>query len=625
MKKKLRIGITAVGAAVLSGIFFWVLMMYMRPMDDAVYDLSMTWSQESEGAPDDWVYDQKGWTVFTQEGDTITELEPDGYGSFFALGEPGQTFYYSRVMTEKLDDATIQAGGADRNIAVFLDGMLLYTDCPELDNRIGALHLPMSGFSREDVQVKLPSDYVGKTLTIAQSTEPIPDFPDAPSLDSPIKVYPLAVTLYSGYAYESSLIAESFQTAVPTALIFAMGVVLLGAMVWQAVSRIPDIHLLFVSLTAFLWMAREMLRAPFFYRYFGASVPGEQLVQDVPLFVLLLFVSAKLSSWRRIAGWCVAAVHMAVLLAEIILEESGHLTLEFITWSPAAGLFGLLTVLGLTFLEWKQKKLFGRLFSVLSGAGVVLYWIVVAACAVAGHSLLSFVSMAYFRNILQMIMMLAGLIAVAAEFVYGEVSRRLETQLLLQRSELTQRNYESIQRQHEEILMLRHDMAKHMHMLRRMTQEETVAEYLDSLIGEQKKIHPVLQSGNEIVDIILNGKLMEASEVGIEIRIVNGSAPEKLMVPDKDLCALLMNVMDNAVKAAGVSGVSEPYIELDLHISGNFFVFTCENPTGHEEPKSKQQGLGLKIMQQITARYGILMESRHDTDHYMVTVAIPLM
>lgn len=51
--------------------------------------------------------------------------------------------------------------------------MLIYTDCPELDNRIGYLQLPYLDYDREDpLLVTLPLDYAGKTLTIAQSTEP---------------------------------------------------------------------------------------------------------------------------------------------------------------------------------------------------------------------------------------------------------------------------------------------------------------------------------------------------------------------------------------------------------------------------------------------------------------------
>ena len=43
-----------------------------------------------------------------------------------------------------------------------------------------------------------------------------------------VTVWPCAVTLYCGYAYESALVAESFQTAVPAALAFAAGTLLLA-------------------------------------------------------------------------------------------------------------------------------------------------------------------------------------------------------------------------------------------------------------------------------------------------------------------------------------------------------------------------------------------------------------
>ena len=72
----------------------------------------------------------------------MTELAPDGFGGFNRLEEPGQTFYFSRVLTENLDSPILRLETADRTFAVFLDGALLYTDCPELDNRIGCLRLP---------------------------------------------------------------------------------------------------------------------------------------------------------------------------------------------------------------------------------------------------------------------------------------------------------------------------------------------------------------------------------------------------------------------------------------------------------------------------------------------------
>lgn len=619
MNKNIRIAAAAGLALLLCGIFLTVLLWFIRPMADASFDLSLGWG-DSEGMPDGWVYDQKGWELFTQQGDVRTPLEADGYGGFTGC-PPGETFYYGRVLTEEMDNPTLHIGGAYRHnsLSVFLDGALLYTDCPQEDNRIGYLRLPMEETTREAAAVTLPRDYLGKTLVIAESTYTEPEIPG-----KAFTVYLSPVTLFCGYSYESGLIASSFQTAVPSSLLFAAGVVLLVMFVWQATARFPDLNLLFASLAAFLWMANRMQMSGFYSRYYGDALAGGLPMRKLSLVSLLLFLSMRLSGWRRLVGLGVTGAALAVTLTETGLLACGHLTLDFVQYSPLAGLLGLGALLALTASEWNRKKLFGRLLVVLTGAGMVIFGAVAAICALAGHSLLEFAGAGYFERILQIIVMAAGMAAATTEFLRAELSRKLETKLLLQRSELTQKNYEAMHRQHEEILMLRHDLTKHITLLRGMTHEEAVADYLDGLIGEQKKIRPVVQSGNEILDIILNGKLADAVDAGIEVSITNAKAPAVLPMPEKDLCALMMNIMDNALKAARQLSGGTQYIQIDLHTSGNFLVFTCENSAGEDPKAIEGQGLGLKIMRQTAERCDCLLETKPGPGHYMVTVAIPL-
>ena len=228
MKKWTRLG-AAILTLTLCLMFGVLLLNCMKPMEDRAYDLSLMWA--GEAMPEDWVYDQKGWTVFTQEGDAVTELDPDGFGGFDRLDELGQTFYFSSTLSEDVDSPTLRLDATISSVAVFLDGALLYTDCPELNNHIGDLRLPMLEWYREEpVLVTLPQNYQGKILTIAQSTDPSGGELAEPSTT----VWPCAVTLYCGYAYESALVAESFQTAVPAALAFAAGMLLLALFLWQA-------------------------------------------------------------------------------------------------------------------------------------------------------------------------------------------------------------------------------------------------------------------------------------------------------------------------------------------------------------------------------------------------------
>ena len=614
---------------VLCVVFAAALLVYARPMEDAVYDFSMACSGET--IPADWVYDQKGWTVFTQEGETVTELSPNGFGGFTGLPVSGQTFYFSRTMTEALDSPTLRLDAANRNVAVFLDGKLLYTDCPELDNRIGELTLPMLEWDRtEPVVVTLPADYAGKTLTIAQSTDLIGEKQEPDST-----VWPCAVTLYCGYAYESGLIAESFQTAIPAACFFLAGAFLLAVFVWQAFRGKADVGLVCAAVMAFLWLTARMDMTSFALFYFG-QLPVDLALQcrEFALTALLAFLSSRLTGPRRVILAVLTGAQGIAALAYLILQLTGSLFFGFLSVMYAVGLGALLAGLVCGFWERRRGSWFFRLFCPLTAAGIVLWGIAVCVLPTwrsAVWQQLTLGSFPFFLWPLMLLTLVAALAVAVAEAVRKEVARRTEARLLSERQELAQASYETMRRQHQQVMMLRHDMAKHLSLLRQMTGETEVADYLDELIGQNEKIRPVLQSGNQMLDIILNGKLTAAADAGIKIEIARMQAPEKLPLSDAELCSLLVNIMDNAVAAAAAPGVEQPYIRLDAHLKNGFFVFSCKNSATQEwmqatktqntEPK---HGLGLKIIRQISQRYGDLMETERGPDSYKVTLAIAL-
>ena len=111
MKQKIRITAAVAIALAISAAFTIALLVYTQPMEEASYNLSLGW--EGEAIPEDWSYDDKGWTAFTQENDIVTKLHPDGFGGFEGLGHPGQTFYYSRTMHEDLDSPILRIDTTD--------------------------------------------------------------------------------------------------------------------------------------------------------------------------------------------------------------------------------------------------------------------------------------------------------------------------------------------------------------------------------------------------------------------------------------------------------------------------------------------------------------------------------
>lgn len=190
---------------------------------------------------------------------------------------------------------------------------------------------------------------------------------------------------------------------------------------------------------------------------------------------------------------------------------------------------------------------------------------------------------------------LAALISATAEAIRNELLRYSEKRLMERHQELALASYENIQRQHEEVMMLRHDMQKHFTALRAMTNDTEITEYLDGLINDNEKIRPVVQSGNKMFDLILNSKLADAAAKNIRVQIIRADVAEKLPLSNSELCSLIMNILDNAIAAA--SQVKKHLqIDLDMHLKGAFFVFSCTNSANPSFVKSAQDDTSLPSM-----------------------------
>ena len=615
MKRWVKFAAAAVLTLVLFTASGALLLKCMKPMEDRAYDLSLVWA--GEAIPEGWVYDQKGWAVFTQEGDTVTGLAPNGFGGFDRLDELGQTFYFSRVLSEDVDSPTLRLDTGNSTVTVFLDGAVLYTDCPELDNRIGYLRLPtLERYREEPVLVTLPQNYAGKTLTVAQSSDPF-----GGELQEPVMtVWPCAVTLYCGYAYESALVAESFQAAVPAALAFAAGTLLLTLFTAQTFRGKPDFGTLCGALLAFFWLARRLDLSLLPNVPLGPlPVDAAGLARELSLTLLLVFLAFRLTERRRVAICLCAGVQGITVAVYVAMQIMGQLTLYLVLALSAISLAGLVAALVCGVLEWKRNWFF-HCFCPLTAAGAIT-WAALGYWRFDGHS------SGMLLWPLAGIMTAAALVTALAEAVRRETARRTEARLLAQRNELAQDSYKALRRQNEQVMMLRHDMMKHFQVLRQTVTDEKSAAYLDELIGENEKIRPVVQSGNEMLDVILNSKLSAAADAGIAVEIARMKAPDKLPLTDAELCSLMMNLLDNAVEGASAPGVERPYIKLDFSVKEHFFAISCKNSTTMEHIQKETapgRGLGLKIIKQIVARYDDLLETEYGTDYYSVKLAIPL-
>lgn len=178
----------------------------------------------------------------------------------------------------------------------------------------------------------------------------------------------------------------------------------------------------------------------------------------------------------------------------------------------------------------------------------------------------------------------------------------IEQQLAAQQSHMRE-----AQLRYDATRTFRHDFKNHLFVLGgllRAGKEQQALEYLGKLETMADSLAFPASTGNAAVDALLSGKLALAREQGIRTEC-HLAIPNPCPVGETELCALLFNAIDNAMKACAVMEPEEPRF---LRISGGqhsgFFVLEVENSRQASGAYPKGSGLGLPGIEAIAGQYG---------------------
>ncbi len=645
----LKILIPVAAAALLCGLFVPVLLTYTHPLKNDIYDLSVSSVKERTQQVES-KEDANGWTAFLMEGEEKTSLFYDGIEGFTGIERPGQTFYYSRVMDQEVDDPTLRIGVVNRNVSVFLDGQLLYTDCPDEDNRIGYLTLPMKEWDEESpLVVALPSHYLGKTLTIAQSTGPS----EKQNMD--MTAYPCSVVLYCGYASESALIADAASNSLPAMAFFLFGFFSLLLMVFQTFSGKLDWGMFFPAACFFLLRVSQVADAPYYHKYFpwsreGTGIDLNNLGYLLSSTSILLFLCTRMDRPFRLPLGLSLLVQVIAVLAHVWYqyrhpELPGFLKYHLLFFSNFYTLLLFLAVTVLAFLNWKRKNRFYSVFCITAGITAGGFAAFLAAGALLGSDypggLFSRLSQVDYSNTVlplrgfRILFLICAFVSVLFEFIWYQKQTSAERTAILLKEKMAQDSSIYIKQQVKQTAILRHDINRHLLALQELLadgQSKRASDYAAAVSEQLATLQPILSTGNYMIDILFNSRLLSAADTGIKVSVERAEAPASLPLGDTDLTSLLLNALDNAIQAAAESSEKPPYLRLDLHIKGRFFYVSLENSKSNEPSAGKinkkrtveLHGYGILIMKNIVEKYGGILETKELPGKFRTAFAIPL-
>ncbi len=149
-----------------------------------------------------------------------------------------------------------------------------------------------------------------------------------------------------------------------------------------------------------------------------------------------------------------------------------------------------------------------------------------------------------------------------------------------EQAELLEREYTTLNNAYGINAKLFHDLHNHIGVLRQLlshSKTDEAMQYLDELQTPVKKMMDTVWTGDETVDYLINSKAVTAEENGIKYQ-VQVEFPRRTNLQSADLCAILGNLLDNALEAAKQIPSSEQrWIQLTIRRINQMLIIKVEN------------------------------------------------
>ncbi|MDO4337215.1 MAG: GHKL domain-containing protein [Eubacteriales bacterium] len=214
-------------------------------------------------------------------------------------------------------------------------------------------------------------------------------------------------------------------------------------------------------------------------------------------------------------------------------------------------------------------------------------------------------------------------------------SARMEKKMFEQMVEVYAYQLDVVRESQERVVALRHDMKHHIIELSSMINENENPEMMKYLRDMGKfMLNPEehVSTGNKEIDGVLNYMLQKADAVlsHVDIKI---NVPEKICWTDFNICVILGNLVDNAIREASKS--KEKYLEIDIQSKQGIMLIFVENSYSGEiveadnKFRSSQKelaihGIGLENVKKVVQANGGEMNIDYADNRFKVQVLLYL-
>lgn len=222
-------------------------------------------------------------------------------------------------------------------------------------------------------------------------------------------------------------------------------------------------------------------------------------------------------------------------------------------------------------------------------------------------------------------------------YLYDSLSRnyteRIQAEIIEREKNYYYRQAELLQQNSRVLSDFRHDSMNHLYALHSMLDNSAVEakRYMEKLIGKMQDVRTYSSTGNVAVDSVINYKLSEAEQKGIEI-MVQILFPEHIASEIEDIVAILGNLLDNATEAAE-KAKGNRYVDFRMKCRSGVLIIYVKNSydgilaTQNGEIVTRKEdtrlhGIGLKSIRSLVEAHDGTMKLAYTDDEFEVKIML---
>lgn len=239
----------------------------------------------------------------------------------------------------------------------------------------------------------------------------------------------------------------------------------------------------------------------------------------------------------------------------------------------------------------------------------------------------------YLTLILIVVLFISGVTIILSYKLTNLANKELEYQLKMQQIELENKLNEDLSAVVQNLRSLRHDMNNHIGIIRGLSankEYDLLDDYLNEVYSTVANANDFIFVENQPLQILLNSKISKAQQKNIKLDteiVVN-----EIKISDKDMCALLGNIIDNAFEATEKLE-TDRYVKLIIKEKNSGCFIHCEN-TYAEAPvivdgkfitskrATLEHGIGTENIKSIVKKYNGTIDFSVE-EMFTVNIVIP--